>query len=102
MALAGARVHREGDVEAGHVVGDVRVEVEEHRARRAHDLGDAGHGVAVAAHQAGEDGAEVGEHLRNERCFLGYKLLYNKERLLTVVTPNALLMIDTQLSVYCV
>ena len=66
VALAGTRVHRECDVEPRHVVGDVRVEVEEHRARRAHDLGHARHGVAVAADEARVDGAEVGEHLGKE------------------------------------
>ena len=38
VVVARAGVHREGDVEAGHVVRHVAVEVEQHRTRLSHHL----------------------------------------------------------------
>ena len=38
--LGGTGVHAEGDVEPGHVVRDVAVEVQQHRSRTANQLGD--------------------------------------------------------------
>ena len=38
IMVAGAGVHREGDVEPGHVVGNIAVEVEQHRTRLSDHL----------------------------------------------------------------
>ena len=55
VVVAGTRVDAEGDVEAGHVVGHVAVEVEQHGPGLAHYLGHRACrvGLVLGLHQAG-------------------------------------------------
>lgn len=56
----------ESDVEPGHVVGDVAVEVDQHRAGLTHQLGDLLDLVEILPDHPGVHGAEVGEDLRKK------------------------------------
>ncbi len=61
-----AELSPERNVEPGHVVRDVAIEVEQHASRGTHQLRYAVDLITVLAYDAGEHCSEVREHLKGE------------------------------------